>query len=202
MTEDKIRDLLKRADQTAGRPVMFPLSASAIRRRAFRRRVTGYAACTTVAAALLYVLAVGNFSTPVIRQSTTREGMASLQSQIEQLQASTDATLKLVHDVLESERKQHRLDQLQVQLASIRDPREQIQKEVDRTAFILVYQADRLHRELSQTDAAVETYNRVIELFPETQWAQVARQRLSDIENKKYNKVDSEGDSKWRLQNV
>ncbi|UCG57813.1 MAG: hypothetical protein JSU70_23475, partial [Phycisphaerales bacterium] len=181
MTEDKIRDLLKRADETAGQPVMFPVSASAIRRRAFRRRVTGYATCTATAAALLYVFAVGDFSTLVIERPTSQEQFASLQNQIEQLQASTDAALKLVHDVLESEREQRRLDQLHVQLASISDPREQIQKEVDRTAFILVYQADRLHRELGQRDAAVETYNRVIKLFPETQWAQVARQRLSDI---------------------
>jgi TolA-binding protein len=181
---------------------MFPISAPAIRRRALRRRAIGYAACTATAAVLLYVLAAGDFRNLAVERPTRQEQLASLQSQIEQLQASTDAALKLVHDVLESERKQHRLDKLHVQLASIRDPREQIQKEVDRTAFILVYEADRLYRELGQTNAAVETYNRVIRLFPETQWAEVARQRLSDIENKKYNKVDSEGDSKWRLQNV
>jgi outer membrane protein assembly factor BamD (BamD/ComL family) len=87
--------------------------------------------------------------------------------------------------VLDEERRQSRLNELEAQLASIPDPLEEVQKQVDKTAFILVYQADRLYRELNQTDSAVENYNRVIKLFPENQWAKVARQRLSEIENRK-----------------
>jgi outer membrane protein assembly factor BamD (BamD/ComL family) len=87
--------------------------------------------------------------------------------------------------VLEKEQKQRSLDELEAQLASIPDPLEEIQKQVDKTAFILVYQADRLYRELNRTDSAVETYNRVIELFPKNRWAQVARQRLSEIEEQR-----------------
>jgi hypothetical protein len=60
---------------------------------------------------------------------------------------------------------------------------EEMQKQVDKAAFTLVYQADRLYRELNQTGSAVEAYNRVIRLFPENRWAKVAKQRLAEIEN-------------------
>jgi outer membrane protein assembly factor BamD (BamD/ComL family) len=91
--------------------------------------------------------------------------------------------------VLDEERRQSRLDELEAQLASIPDPLEEMQKQVDKTAFILVYQADRQYRELNQTDSAVENYKRVIELFPDNRWAKVARQRLSEIKNDKSNKT-------------
>ncbi len=108
-----------------------------------------------------------------------------LETQIKQLQARTDAALSLIQEVLEDEQRQHRLDELKAQLASIPDPLEEIRNQVDKTAFFLVYQADRLYKELNQTESAVENYNRVIELFPENRWAKVARQRLSEIENRK-----------------
>jgi TolA-binding protein len=118
--------------------------------------------------------------------------IASLQAQFKQLQARTDATLNLVHEVLEEERKQRRLDELEAQLASIPDPLEEMQKQADKTAFILVYQANRMHQELNQKDSAVRTYNRVIQLFPQNRWAEVARKRLSEIENRKINKTFNE----------
>ncbi|MFH1716490.1 MAG: tetratricopeptide repeat protein [Planctomycetota bacterium] len=137
-----------------------------------------------VAAAAVLIVALGIWSLTIKTAETRheRERIVALEAQIEQLQVRTDATLKLIHEVLEDERRHRRLDELQAELASIPDPVEEVGRQVDKTAFILVYQADRLYRELNQTESAVEAYNRVIELFPENQWANVARQRLSEIE--------------------
>jgi TolA-binding protein len=137
------------------------------------------AAVLMVALSILTVM----FRTP--EPKVEQEKIALLETRIKQLQARTDAALGLIQEVLEDERRQSRLDELQAQLASIPDPLEEVQNQVDKTAFILVYQADRLYRELNQTDSAVENYNRVIKLFPENRWAKVARERLSEIENKK-----------------
>ena len=95
-----------------------------------------------------------------------------------------------------------RIEELEAQLASIPDPLEELNKQVDKTAYILIYQADRLYKELNQTDSAVENYNRVVELFPENRWANVARERLKEIENRKSEKTDLKGDMKWKPQNV
>ena len=184
--EDKIKKLLQEADRMAGLPS--PVSANlsaAVRRRAHRRHFISVAA--PLAAAAVVLIAVGFLSLAIRTTETTQEQekIALLETQLKQLQAKTDATLNLIQEVLSDEQRQQRLDELEAQLASIPDPLEEIQKQVDKTAFILVYQADRMYRELNRTDSAVETYNRVIELFPKNRWAQVARQRLSEIEKQK-----------------
>ena len=185
MTEDKIRDLLQEADRMAGRPAQTRVDVSAIRRRASRRRLASLAG--PVAAAAMLVVGLGIWSLGIKTPGPTAEQrrIASLESQVKQLRASTDAALALIHEVLEGERRQSRLDELEAELASIPDPLEEIGRQVDKTAFYLVYQADRLYRDLNETKSAVETYKRVIKLFPKNQWATVARERLTEIEGRR-----------------
>ncbi len=186
MTEDKIKDLLQEADRMAGLPIPVSANLSAVvRHRAHRRRFVNLAAPLAAAAVVLIAAGIWNLAIRTTETTQDKEKIALLETQLKQLYVRTDAALNLIQDVLEKEQKQHSLDELEAQLASIPDPLEEIQKQVDKTAFILVYQADRLYRELNRTDSAVETYNRVIELFPKNRWAQVARQRLSEIEEQR-----------------
>ncbi len=154
------------------------------------------------AAVLMIALGIWSITQRIPQMTPEQKQIASLEMQVRQLQARTDAAISLIQEVLEQERRQKRLDELEAELAGIPDPLDEMQEQVDKTAFILVYQADRLYRELNQTDSAVEAYNRVIRLFPKNQWAQVARERLEEIENKKSNQTDSKGDLKWKRQNV
>jgi uncharacterized protein YoxC len=184
MTEDKIRKLLKKADQTAGGPIPVSVDLFAVRRNANRRQTLNLAA--RIAAVAVVVIALGIWSFTA-KKARDRQRIIALEAQIKQLQVQTDATLSLIRQVLEEERKQRRLYELRAQLASIPDPLEEIQKQVDKTAFILVYQANRMYSELNQKDSAVQAYKRVIELFPQSRWAEVARQRLSEIQNNQLN---------------
>jgi len=185
MTENEIKKLLREADKTAGGHALVHVNLSAIRRRAGRRNMVILVAPLAAAAVLMVALSILALMFRTTEPTQEQEKIALLETQIKQLQARTDAALGFIHEVLDEERRQSRLNELEAQLASIPDPLEEVQKQVDKTAFILVYQADRLYRELNQTDSAVENYNRVIKLFPENQWAKVARQRLSEIENRK-----------------
>ncbi len=186
MTEDKIRNLLQQADRMAGRPARVGVDLSTVRRRANRRRLASLVGPVAAAAVLMIALGLWSLAIRTPEPKGEQRKIASLETQIKQLQASTDAALALIHEVLEDERRQSLLDKLEAELASIPDPLEEIRKRVDKTAFILVYQADRLYRELNEAESAVETYNRVIRLFPRNQSATVARQRLLEIENTKY----------------
>ena len=194
--EDKIKNLLQEADQTAGLPA--PVSAnlsSVVRHRAHRRHFINLAA--PIAAAAVVLIAAGIWSITIRTAKTMQEQkkFALLETQLQQLQAKTDAALNLIQAVLDEEQKQNQLAELdelgklEAQLASIPDPLEEIERQVDLTAFYLLGQADRLYRELNRTDSAVETYNRLIELFPKNRWAHEARERLSEIESKKFNKI-------------
>jgi hypothetical protein len=190
MTEDKIKNLLYEADRTAGGPV--PLSANlagVVRRRAGRRQTANLAFRVAAAAVVLSAFGIWSFTVKKIRD---RQRIVALEMQIKQLKTQTDATLNLIREVLEEERKQRRLNELRAQLTSYSDPLEEIQKQVDKTAFILVYQANRMYRELDQKDSAIKAYKRVIELFPQSRWAEEARQRLTEINNNQHN--NSKGD--------
>ncbi|MBC8216847.1 MAG: hypothetical protein H8E73_00125 [Planctomycetes bacterium] len=185
MTEDKIKNLLQEADRMAGPPAQARVDLSVLRRRAGRRRLVSLGGSVAAAAVLMIALGIWSLTIKTPEPTREQERIITLEAQVNQLRTSTDAALALIHEVLEDERRQSQLDELEAKLASIPDPLEEIRKQVDKTAFILVYQADRLYRELNETKSAVETYNRVIRLFPRNQWAAVARQRLSEIENRR-----------------
>ena len=202
MTEDMIKKILHEADRAAGPPAPVNINLPDIRRRANRRRIIHFATPLSAAAMILIAFSVYNAVINITNETTEQEKVVSLETQIKQLQASTNAAVNLIHEVLEEAQKKSRLNALHAQLASIPDPLEEIQKQVDKTAFILIYQADQLYRELNETDSAVETYKRVIRLFPENRWAQVARERLAEIKNRQFNDNNSKGDSKWKPQSV
>ena len=202
MSDERIEKLLQQADRTAGGPVRIRVDVSDIRRRANRRRLFNVAGPVGAAAVLMMALGIWSITLRMPPPTPAQEKIAILENQVKQLQARTDAAMSLIQEMLEQEQRQQRLDELETKLASIPDPLEEMQKQVDKTAFMLVYQADRLYRELNQTDSAVEAYNRVIRLFPENRWAQEARKRLEEIRNNKPNQTDSQGDSKWKPQNV
>ncbi|MHC4111288.1 MAG: tetratricopeptide repeat protein [Planctomycetota bacterium] len=190
MTEDKIQNLLYEADQMAGGPA--PISANlaaAVRRRANRRQTANLAVHIAAAAVVLLALGIWSYTA---KKTRDRQRIVALEMQIKQLQTQTDATLDLIREVLDEERKQRHLDDLRAQLAGYPDPLEEIQKQVDKTAFILIYQANRMYRELDQKDSAIQAYNRVIELFPQSRWAEEARKTLSEIQNNQHN--NSKGD--------
>ena len=201
MTEDNVKNLLQKTDEMAGVPAPVSINISTIRRRANRRRIVSIAIPLASAAVILIAVGLWGLVAGNVKTTNPQEKIALLEMQIKQLKAGTDATFNLIQEVLEDERRQRRLDELQAQLASIANPLEEIQKQVDDTAFILVYQADRMYRELNLTDSAVQVYRRVIEFFPENQWAEVARKRLSEIQNNQHKK-DSKGDLLWRPQNA
>ncbi len=52
----------------------------------------------------------------------------------------------------------------------------------DHAALILIYEADRYLREKRSADA-IAAYQRAVDLFPQSQWADVARERLKQYES-------------------
>lgn len=204
MNDERMKELLDNADRAAGAPRFHPVSAAGIRRRLRRRRMVRLG----VPAAAAAVLLVGAFLWTVCTRTreatpeTPTPRIVALEERIQQLQAQTDATLRLVHDVLERDRAERHLAALEAKLASIGDPMKEIERQVDRAAFGMLYYADRLYNELHQTESAVEAYEEIIQVFPDNQWADVARERLSEIKKVRINKSEMKGATKWERQRV
>ncbi len=187
MGEDKLKTLLQRADRFAeGRRVcVCDNVADAVRKRLHYRHIKRIGISTVAAAVILVGVGVWAIAGYVSEKNSRQ--IAVLEEKVAELAAQSEASQKFVAELLRNEREHERLMQLEMELASIPDPLVEMAFEDDKTAFVMVYQADRLYRELNLRDSAVETYNRVIELFGETRWAQVARERLSEIEKSRIN---------------
>ena len=202
MHEDKLKNLLFKADHDASEPLPVKVDISAIRQQAKRWQI--YRIVYPAAAAIV-LISVSIWSLSGSKTEPPKKTILlanDFEIKIKQLQVSADETIQLIHEISKQEQQQRKLDELEAELASIPDPIEQINEQLDRTAFILVYSADKMYKELNLTDSAVETYKRVIKLFPENQWAQVARERLEEIKNRRNNNDSSKGDSKWQQQNT
>jgi tetratricopeptide (TPR) repeat protein len=191
VNEDQIKELLESVDRAAGLPSYGPVSAAGIRRRVHRRQTRQVAFPLAAAALLLLSFSIWSLTTktPQPSGSGSEERIASLEEQVRQLQTQTESALRLVQDVLAQERQQQRLDALEAELASIRDPRQEMQAQADEAAFALVYQADRFYRELNQTQSAIEAYEQVIRVFPESRWADEAKARLARIKRQEPDKI-------------
>lgn len=198
MSEEQIKKLLQEADATARQPVFSPIAAGRIRQRIHRRWVMRSAALA--AAAAVVVVAATLWIVCMRPQKTQPEPqrIVSLEAQVRELQVQTNATLKLVQEVLERDRQDRHLASLEAQLSSIPEPMMEIERQVDKTAFLLVYQADKLYKELNQTESAVAAYKEVIQLFPKNRWADVARERLSQIEKRQINQSDKQGETRCK----
>lgn len=193
MNREKIETLLRKADEVAGQPIFARVTAGVIRRRIYRRQIIRIATPLTAAAAVavtasILVLAARNQE---IQPQPEPQKIASLEEQIKQLQTRTDATLQLVQEVLERDRRQRRLAAAEAELASIPGPMEQVERQVDKTAFLLIYRADQLYKELNQTESAVAAYKEIIQLFPTNRWAEVAKERLAEIDKHASDQIGS-----------
>ena len=58
---------------------------------------------------------------------------------------------------------------------------ETTQDQVEQAAFVIVHQADRKRNELGLPTEAEADYRRVLELFPQTRSAEIARERLNQL---------------------
>lgn len=200
MNDKRLSELLRQADAAVGPPHLTGIGAAGIRRRIHRRRVAAGGVSTAVAAMLL-VAALWHIPGSAKRMTGPQnQRIASLEDQVKQLKTQSEETLTLVRDVLAKERQQDRLNALEAELASIPDPVEQMKQQADKTAFTLVYQADRMYREMNQAESAVETYEQVIRLYPQNRWAEVAKQRIAEIKDSRTNKSGTQGETKWQHQ--
>ena len=202
MNEYKLKNILSKADANAGEPTPVKVNISEIEKRAHRKKIYKIVYPSAAAAVILFAIC---FVTLITGKSEAPKDPVQLVNEIEirikQLNESTDNILNMIQEINEQDQEKKRLDELEAELALIPDPIHKVNEELDKTAFTLVFAADKMYKELNMTDSAVDTYKRVIRLFPDNQWAQVARERLEEIQKRNDN-GSSKGESQWQKQNI
>lgn len=197
MNRDPVETLLQRADRAAGPPPAGPADlADRVRQLAGRRHRTQVVIRTAAAAVVAIGLGLAIRSAavrpgvddgqavsqqPAPAPSPSDEEVTRLRMEIAQLRREADDLAEQIRGMAVIQQQRQRLDRLERAVARL-ESGEEVRAEMERAAFTIVYQADRMYRELGRRESAVEAYREAIRLFPETASAQIARTRLSEID--------------------
>lgn len=193
MENDKLTDLLTRFDE--GAPEAGAVSgdlAGVVRRRAWRQRRTRgiivKAAAMVVIAVLGTWAVIGNNSNtgkaePLAGTGQPLESIVNLEAEVAQLSAKVDSLLSLLEETRIDRGREKRIVTLQAELSSIGDPVEEMNRNIDKVVINLLYKADKIKDE----HLAVKAYERIIKLFPDNYYADVAREKIKEITSKQVN---------------
>lgn len=107
--------------------------------------------------------------------------IAKLEAQIEIMRSERQYQNKLVEQILEISKERQKLAKLEYKLAAMPDVIDQIRQQRDRPAIITLYMADRKYNELGLEESAIKDYQKIIEMFPQTTFAETAREKLEQI---------------------
>lgn len=190
MSDERLQQLLRKADAAFGGPRVssadLPLRVRQRARRQHRAKVFGTATMAVLVLSLTTAAWVNRYGrsvpspTPIVADDGSKPAsVAELQSHIEQLSEEIRTGCQAVHEVLRRQEVEQRLAALRRQAEA--DPLKEINDQIDRAALTMVYQADRMYRELNLRESAIASYERTIKLFPKTHWAEVAKDRLAEL---------------------
>jgi len=165
----------------AGPPGPVSVGLESITRRHVHRH-RKVIASLSIAAAIIFIVGAWQWTANVGRINEQKR-IAKMQTDMQLLRAQTDATLKVINKLLEYQQRQQRIAKLKAKLAAMDDPLEKVKEQIETTAFIIVYYADKKLQRPGQKADAIEDYKTVLRLFPETRSAEKAKQRLAEIQN-------------------
>ena len=174
MEDNEFKNLIRSADKLAPRQVVRGDLASSVRQRAKRRtnvlRVA-VAACVMIAAGI-----------GAISYTAFKPEAVSMEVKVAQLQEEVELLGQQIEQLKSLQEVQAQMREL---YTSVLEPIEKFNREVDDAAFAFLYQGDRLQNEMDLTDAAVDMYEQVIKISPDSKWARTAHQKILQIKKQK-----------------
>lgn len=174
MNDDVLKELLAEADSASVLPATDACRLSlAVRGRLQRRRHRIRTGLLTAAA----VLVIAGIGSGLKYRSIRRERQIAARRQ-EVILAQIQADLNLRQLLLDEQQERwSRSDELVLD-----DPVRRIEEQVDETAFVLMYQAQRMAETYQDKQAALDLYQQVTKYFGQTQWADQAQEKIAQLQ--------------------
>ena len=206
MNDDRIEQLIRQADASADTPRATDDLAGRVERR-YRRRLRVRRTATLCVAVGLVAVGIGVWRmagdgddrlqkhgsaartddatlTPALslegRGGEEAERIAEVEAELAELRSKIAMHEAVIERLLADEKYRQDLAEARAILAQP-DPIEQLDRELDHTAYIIVLDANRKLELYDLRDSAADDYRSVIEQYPDSHWADVARQNLNDM---------------------
>jgi hypothetical protein len=190
MNDDRLRMLIEKADAGVAPPGVEAGELSSIARTLYRRRVRRRLAAAATGVVLLCVVGAWRASlywhgmdktniavvspTPAADVTALKEKLAKLEEQIQRQE-------QIIEHLLAAERS-NRLKAEADELLLRPTGRELLDQQLSQTAGTMFLCADEENKLPAYKQSARESYNLVIKTFPQTVWAEKARERLAAAE--------------------
>lgn len=188
MRDDELKSLLRGAEVGLGdAPVDAARLAERVRDRR-RRRGRNRRVIAVAAPLLLAIGAVGLFRSgrdvamPVDHVAQQeRQTTANEEADIERLVAQADFHRRVALRIDALLREERSLGEAREALAAA-EPEAEIREQLEIVAYRMILRADALRAAMEPGDAALVIYQDIVRLFPNTQSAELARRRLTELE--------------------
>lgn len=179
MNDEHLAAMLRIADASATPPIPPPGLAGRVRARAVSRQRRRIVVISVVALVLAIVPTMFNRGAKPVATPVARALPPDVAVELARLRH--EAELQSAVSIALLARERQKGVQVQSSGPQLAESLPVLRLERDRAALTLIDHGDRLGRELMQTEAAVRTYRRAIELFPNTRWAAIARKRIEQL---------------------
>lgn len=183
MNDDELKSLLRSADAGVEKPV-FATGELAERVRRLDRRRRRRARLLVAAAPVLGVVTIAAWFLPQKAVPTNADRRAaSVPSdvrEIERLRAEAAYQEQMARAMI-SLAERERVARSVAVVGEESDPLDEIREQVDVVAYRMILRADDLYARKMDSPEVVELYREVMQLFPKTYSAEVARRRLTDL---------------------
>lgn len=179
MNNEKLKTIIQTADGFT-EPLTAPANlGESIRQRAKHKKNT---VRFSAAAALFMLASLG----AVFFAAYNKPDAVSMQEKLTQLQTQIETLQNQVQSLKEAQLQQYtETREFYTAASKPLDPVEKFNRQIDDVAFAFLYQGDRLYQEMNLNDAALDMYQQVIKISPESKWAQTAQLKISKIKNLK-----------------
>ncbi len=208
MMPDDLKNLLQNADAVASMPVeddrdLAQGARTILRRRRQAKRRLATTCCLIAGAAGLWWGRPFSAVEPqrgdqIVQQAPAEARLEAIHDRTLELEA--DAAMRLATRLMESQGRRTRLASYR-QRAAAPDPIRRVRVEAETTARLMVHRADTLRGQSGGVDLAAKAYQRTVELFPSTHWADIARERLRETQEKNGQKPEANRENGHDAQN-
>jgi hypothetical protein len=178
-----IDELLRKADDAhASTPLVRDLAAR-VRRRAKRRRAIRLtvAAAGGICAVVVGVWLVGTAPSPPVVKQVTHASPGRVEARLARLEEEANFHALGAQCMWAAEERVRRAQHVG-KVLSAPQPLDIIAVQRDRVALMLLDHAERLRIDRNLPELSMQEYRRTVELFPDTHWGAVARQRLKEFD--------------------
>jgi hypothetical protein len=187
MNDDHLRTLIEKADAGVAPPETSAAELSSLARTLYRRRERRRMAAATTAVIILCVVGAWRASwvwngvgkTTIADVSPTSAGdIAALKQNFAKLEQKIQLQEQIIERLLAADRYNRLKAELEQHLLKSTG-RELLDEQLSRTAGTIMLCADEENKMPAYKESARESYNLVIKTFPQTVWAEKARDRLA-----------------------